>query len=140
MTKLILFITIIGLISACGQDVADTKTTGDYKTGSLVCEADYPACQVGIASYYNDKYTGKATASGEKYDPKKMTAAHREHAFGTKLKVTNEAGIVIMVIVNDRGPFARGRILDVSRAAAEKLNMIDAGWQRVRVETLSVDR
>jgi len=119
----------------CQQDETPVETE-NYKTGFLACDQDYPFCQVGIASYYNDKYTGKKTASGEKYDPKAMTAAHREHPFGTKLKVTNEVGVMVTVTVNDRGPFVRGRILDVSRAAAEKLGMINAGWQRVKINKI----
>ena len=70
------------------------------------------------ASYYHDKFNGKKTASGKRFDNKKLTAAHRKFPFGTKLKITNEAnGKSVVVEVTDRGPFARGREIDLSKKA-----------------------
>lgn len=70
------------------------------------------------ASYYADKFNGKKTSSGVKFDNSKYTAAHRKYPFGTKLKVTNQAsGKSIIVTVNDRGPFTRGREIDLSKKA-----------------------
>jgi rare lipoprotein A len=70
------------------------------------------------ASYYHDKFNGKKTASGKRFDNSKLTAAHRKFPFGTKLKVTNEAnGKSVIVEVTDRGPFARGREIDLSKKA-----------------------
>src|SRR4051812_36002691 len=78
--------------------------------------------QKGEGSFYADKFEGKTTASGEIYSHTKLTAAHRTLPFGTRLRVTNIAtNETVEVIVNDRGPFAEGRIIDLSRAAAEKL-------------------
>ena len=70
------------------------------------------------ASYYHDKFNGKKTASGKRFDNSKLTAAHRKLPFGTKLKITNEAnGKFVIVEVTDRGPFARGREIDLSKKA-----------------------
>jgi rare lipoprotein A len=70
------------------------------------------------ASYYHDKFNGKKTASGGRFDNRKLTAAHRKLPFGTKLRVTNEAnGKFVIVEVTDRGPFARGREIDLSKKA-----------------------
>ncbi len=94
--------------------------------------------QTGKASYYGDKFHGRPTASGAKYDKRKFTAAHRKLPFGTKLKVTNlNNGKSVIVEVNDRGPFSKGRIIDLSRAAAEKIGMIQAGVISVRIESVA---
>ena len=90
--------------------------------------------ETGKGSYYADKFEGRPTASGEKFDQGKMTAAHRTLPFGTKVKVTNVAnGRSVTVTVNDRGPFAAGRIIDVSKKAAKKLDMVDAGVANVKI-------
>jgi rare lipoprotein A (peptidoglycan hydrolase) len=91
--------------------------------------------QEGVASWYGAEFAGRATASGEIFDPAQLTAAHAELPFGTYLIVTNtENGKKIAVRVNDRGPFVRSRILDVSRAAAERLDMLSAGTAKVVIE------
>jgi rare lipoprotein A len=70
------------------------------------------------ASYYHDKFNGKKTASGKRFDNKKLTAAHRKFPFGTKLRITNEAnGKSVIVEITDRGPFAKGREIDLSKKA-----------------------
>src|SRR5262245_11314731 len=90
--------------------------------------------ETGKGSYYADKFEGRPTASGEKFDQDKMTAAHRTLPFGTKVKVTNQAnGRSVTVTVNDRGPFAAGRIIDVSKKAANKLGMVNAGVANVKI-------
>jgi rare lipoprotein A len=87
---------------------------------------------VGIASFY--KYEAK-TASGEQFKPSELTAAHRTLPFGTRLRVTNVAtGQSVTVRVNDRGPFVPGRVVDVSRSAAEVLGMVDRGITKVKLE------
>jgi rare lipoprotein A len=92
----------------------------------------------GKASYYADSLVGRSTASGEPYDPKKLTAAHLSLKFGTRIRVTRvDTGASVVVKVNDRGPYGgRGRIVDLSRKAAEKLDMIRAGVIDVRVKVL----
>lgn len=93
--------------------------------------------QVGSASYYANMLAGRPTASGIPYDPSAAVAAHQELPFGTRLRVHNLAnGRVVEVEVVDRGPFAKGRILDLSRSAAEELDFIRAGHTRVRIEVL----
>jgi len=87
---------------------------------------------VGIASFY--KYEAK-TASGEQFNPRELTAAHRTLPFGTRLRVTNVAtGQSVTVRVNDRGPFIAGRVVDVSHSAAKELGMIDRGIAKVKLE------
>ncbi len=93
--------------------------------------------QTGKASFYADKFEGKPTASGEKYKASKLTAAHRSLPFGTKVKVTNIAnGESVVVTINDRGPFVEGRIIDVSKAAAEKLSFFNQGTADVKLEII----
>jgi len=90
--------------------------------------------ETGKGSYYADKFQGRSTASGEKYNQNKLTAAHRTLPFGTKVKVTNLSnGRSVNVTINDRGPFAPGRIIDVSKKAARKLGMVDAGVASVEI-------
>ena len=88
----------------------------------------------GTASYYASQFHGRRTASGERFDTGAMTAAHRTLPFGSKVRVTNPAnGRSVVVRINDRGPFTRGRTIDVSRAAAERLGLIASGHARVEL-------
>lgn len=97
------------------------------------------AVTTGQASYYSDKLHGNTTANGEKYDKRAMTCAHKTYPFGTMLKVTNTTnGKSVTLRVNDRGPFKAGRIVDVSGAAAEKLDMKTAGVVNVKVEVVKL--
>jgi rare lipoprotein A len=91
----------------------------------------------GEASFYAARFQGRPTASGERFDNNQLTAAHRTLPFGTKVRVTNLSnGRSVVVRVNDRGPYARGRIIDLSEAAARRIDMVRAGVARVRVEPL----
>ena len=91
--------------------------------------------QEGEASYYADSLQGNKTASGEPYDRNALTAAHRSLPFGTKVKVTYlETGQSVTVVINDRGPHAKGRIIDLSGAAAAKIGLKEAGHGKVRLE------
>jgi|SRR5699024_8864461 len=91
--------------------------------------------QQGEASYYHNKYRGRKTASGEKFRQYKRTAAHRTLPFGTKVKVTNlRNGKAVRVTINDRGPFVDGRIIDLSRKAARKIDMLNSGIAPVKIE------
>lgn len=93
---------------------------------------------VGSASWYGPGFAGKRTASGERYNPKALTAAHRTLPFGTTLKVTNtENGRSVVVRVNDRGPFVKGREIDLSKGAAQSIGMIGSGTARVRLLALA---
>lgn len=93
--------------------------------------------QRGEASYYADKFEGRPTASGEPYDPSALTAAHRRLPFGTRVRVTRtdeSEGASVVVRINDRGPFAHGRMIDLSEAAARELDMVADGVAPVRLE------
>jgi peptidoglycan lytic transglycosylase len=93
--------------------------------------------QVGFASYYDSRLHGARTASGGRYDEKALTAAHRTLPFGTRVQVTNLSnGRSVVVTIIDRGPFTRGRIIDVSRRAARKLDFLRYGTAKVRLEVL----
>jgi rare lipoprotein A len=94
---------------------------------------------VGEASWYGHPFHGRTTASGEVYDMEAMTAAHQTLPFGTVLQVDNlDNGLSTTVRINDRGPFARGRILDLSRRAAREIDMIGPGTAQVRITVLEV--
>jgi len=91
----------------------------------------------GEASYYAMKYQGRQTASGELFDQKKMTAAHKRLPFGSKVKVTNVAnGKSVVVKVNDRGPFVSGRIIDLSKSAFQRIGNTNLGVIEVEIEVL----
>lgn len=99
--------------------------------------ASFAQTQTGKASFYADKFEGSPTASGEKYRHSKKTAAHKTLPFGTKVRVTNlENNKTIEVVVNDRGPYVDGRIIDLSRSAAEELDYINKGLAEVRIEVI----
>ncbi|MEM6794625.1 MAG: septal ring lytic transglycosylase RlpA family protein [Acidobacteriota bacterium] len=90
--------------------------------------------QRGVASWYGEPFHGRATASGAIYDMHLLTAAHRELPLGTVVDVTNlENGREVRVLVNDRGPFAKGRVLDLSYAAAQKIRMVGPGTAKVEI-------
>lgn len=89
----------------------------------------------GMASYYADMLSGNKTANGERYRPDKRTCAHRKHSFGTILEIQVVAtGRTSTCRVNDRGPYAKSRVLDVSKKVARELGMLDPGVLRVRVK------
>jgi len=89
----------------------------------------------GVASYYADKHHGRLTANGETFDMYALTAAHRTLPFGTKLKVTSLANNrSVLVRINDRGPFVKGRVIDLSLAAATELQMLKSGITEVKLE------
>lgn len=91
----------------------------------------------GVASWYGGKFHGRTTANGETYNMNAMTAAHPHLPFGTEVVVTNQNnGESVVVRINDRGPFVGSRIIDLSRAAANEIGMINSGTARVTVEVL----
>ena len=103
-----------------------------------ILAASVVAPQEGEASYYADSLNGRKTASGGFYDKNALTAAHRSLPFGTKVKVTYlKTGQSVEVVINDRGPYAKGRIIDLSGAAAKQLGLIDAGHGKVRLEVIA---
>jgi rare lipoprotein A len=93
------------------------------------------AAQAEIATYYGQEFAGRRTASGEKFNPSGLTAAHRTLPFGTQVRVTNSRnGRSIIVRINDRGPFVKGRAIDLSSGAARAIGM--GGTGNVRMEVI----
>ncbi len=93
----------------------------------------------GVASYYAEEFHGRKTSNGETFDMSQFTAAHQTLPFGTVVKVTNkENGRSVIVRINDRGPFLKDRIIDLSRAAAEKIGMIGPGTTEVHLEVVEL--
>jgi rare lipoprotein A len=93
--------------------------------------------QIGKASFYANSFEGNRTASGDKYRANKLTAAHKTLSFGTVVKVTNLANKAsVNVTINDRGPYVEGRVIDLSKAAAEKLNFFNQGIADVSIEVV----
>ena len=111
-----------------------TKTCVLISLASLVSASAFAGeahVSQGKASYYS---SGSRTASGEHFNPNGLTAAHRSLPFGTRLRVTNVSnGRTVVVRVNDRGPFVRGRMLDLSRGAAKAIGMVNAGTASIRM-------
>lgn len=107
-----------GLALTCGIASAEAATQG-------------PKRFAGVAAFYDTNYKGR-TASGERYNPKKFTAAHRTLPFGTQLRVTDpKTRRSVVVVINDRGPFTKGRVIDLSLAAAQALRMTGRGLIKV---------
>ncbi|QTF91764.1 MAG: septal ring lytic transglycosylase RlpA family protein [Halomonas sp. BM-2019] len=96
-------------------------------TQAMAHEAE-PESQEGIASFYSDRFQGATTASGERFDQNQLTAAHPDLPFGTEVVVTRpDTGREVTVVINDRGPFVKGRIIDLSKRAARELGMLNRG-------------
>ena len=116
----------------------DVVSAGIFSMGAVSGPAPEEMMKFrGMASYYADRFHGRKTASGELYDKKELTAAHRTFPFGTKVKVTNLAnGNSVIVTITDRGPQKASRIIDVSRAAAELLDMIRDGVVEVEISVV----
>lgn len=113
------------ILSAVGLQFASTATATTSAAANSKC---------GVASWYA---LTSQTASGEMMDPAKLTAAHKTLRFGTKLRVKNKSnGKSVIVRINDRGPFTKGRFIDVSKAAAYKLGFINAGTAQVCIDIL----
>ncbi len=102
-------------------------------------EIDLPAeLQYGVASYYADRFHGRLTANGEIYDTSALTAAHLKLPFGQEVRVTRlDNGKSVSVRINDRGPFNKARIIDLSKAAAKELDMLRLGLVDVHIELLN---
>jgi rare lipoprotein A len=119
---------------------ADSRVdpSADARDDSSADSRDDSRAETGIASYYGRKFHGRRTASGELFDMDSLTAAHRTLAFGTRVRVTNlENQRDVILVITDRGPFRRGRIVDVSRRAARELGFLSAGTAPVRLEILA---
>ena len=141
MFRLLVFLVVLVALVGCGGGVKTYKT--NTKPYTVAGNTYYPIksakgfSESGVASWYGKKFHGRKTASGERYNQNKMTAAHKTLPFGTRVRVKNrDNGKNVVVVINDRGPFAKGRIIDVSRAAAKKLGMLGAGTAKVSIKVV----
>ncbi len=99
--------------------------------------ANHAKSMTGIASFYDAKFQGRRTASGERFNNSALTAAHKSLPFGSLVKVTNVRNSKSVVVrINDRGPYVRGRVIDLSKAAAKKIGLSRTGTARVKLEVL----
>ena len=113
------------------------ETGDDAPVARIPVPSQPTMMETGLASWYGSRHHGKRTASGEVFNQDKFTAAHRTLPWGSRVKVTNLAnGKSVEVRINDRGPFSKGRIIDLSRAAARSLGMVQQGITTVRIEWL----
>jgi rare lipoprotein A len=105
---------------------------------SSVARSDHTQSLQGTASYYGAKFQGRRTASGERFNQEALTAAHKTLPFGTRVRVTNlRNGESVEVKINDRGPYIRGRIIDLSKGAAREIGMLRSGTAKVRVKVIA---
>ena len=126
-------------VASVPQTLPPKATIGQAQTVSYApAQSQLKLLQQGVASYYGPGFHGRRTANGEKFDMNALTAAHRTLPFGTKLKVTNlRNGQSTIVRVNDRGPYAKGRILDLSGAAAKQIGSIHSGTATIKIEVVT---
>lgn len=125
LKKIVTFLTLLVTLLFTTNVMAKTKVNQHSTRGE--------------ASYYAGFHHGKKTASGERFNMHSLTAAHRTLPLGSKIKVTNlNNGKEVVVRVNDRGPYAKGRVIDVSLGAAKKLDMIKTGTTKVSIQILHV--
>jgi rare lipoprotein A len=132
MRRILLFALLLGIAPGCaGSRPAPV-------VGPALSEEPIAFEEEGYASYYGWEHHGQRTASGERFDAGRLTAAHRTLPFGTRVRVTNlDNGRRVVVTVTDRGPFRRHRVIDVSRRAAKDLGFLREGTARVRLEVLT---
>ncbi|WP_318492834.1 septal ring lytic transglycosylase RlpA family protein [Photobacterium leiognathi] len=131
---------VLGTCLLAVVSCAKTETTNLHNTPPVLFNqhVNQQNGEIGKASYYADKYQGRKTASGQRYDKNKRTAAHRTLPFGTHVKVTNLANNKsVVVTINDRGPYSKGRIIDLSRSAFSAIGKTSSGILKVKVETLN---
>ena len=126
---------LLVLFTACASRTANRPVSRPMARE----EAEVGWSQEGLASWYggDDGFEGKPTASGEIYDSSRLTAAHRDLPLGTIVEVTGESGKTVRVRINDRGPFVHGRVIDLSREAARRIDLLGPGVGPVRVTIVS---
>ncbi len=142
--KALLFLTTMLFVSSCtssrrfSSDIMGSKPSRSVEVGQNYNKKDLTGKVImGKASYYADKFHGRQTASGEIFNMNNMTCAHKTLSFGTRLLVKNlNNGKTVIVRVNDRGPFVGNRVIDLSKAAAQKLDMISSGVIDVEITIL----
>lgn len=145
-------VLVVASVGACGSTSGSkggaTAQRGAYKVGSpykiegvtYTPKEDFNHVETGVASWYGPGFHGKSTANGERYDQSDRTAAHRTLQMPSIVRVTNLSnGLSTVVRINDRGPFASNRVIDLSRTAAQELDVIRNGTARVRIEQLQAE-
>jgi rare lipoprotein A len=144
---------LVACLSACGSSGkggggAGVAQRGTYKVGApykidgvtYTPQEEFNRTETGVASWYGPGFHGKSTANGERYDQSERTAAHRTLQMPAIVRVTNlDNGMSTVVRINDRGPFARSRIIDLSRTAAQELDVVRNGTARVRIDQLPAE-
>ena len=144
---------LAGFLSACGSSSrggggASGAQRGAYKVGApykidgvtYTPQEEFNRTETGVASWYGPGFHGKSTANGERYDQSERTAAHRTLQMPAIVRVTNlDNGMSTVVRINDRGPFARSRVIDLSRTAAQELDVVRNGTARVRIDQLPAE-
>lgn len=148
-------VALMASLAACGSSSkggggasGSVAQRGTYKVGqpykidgvTYTPQETFTLTETGVASWYGPGFHGKSTANGERYDQSDRTAAHRTLQMPAVVRVTNlDNGLSTVVRVNDRGPFARSRVIDLSRTAAQEIDMVGKGTARVRVEQLQTE-
>ena len=132
----VLSILLLAMLAGCASITQSDSGVSAAPTGVLASVfADPP--EYGQASFYSAKYQGRITASGERFDQNAATASHRTLAFGRRVRVTNtDNGRAVVVTINDRGPFIKGRVIDLSRSAFAEIADPALGLVPVKVELL----
>jgi rare lipoprotein A len=128
---------VVAMALALGAGCATTRPSSSIREVPTGARAGVVAVYQGKASWYGREQQGQLTANGERFDMRQLTAAHRTLRMNTHVRVINlRNGRSVIVRINDRGPYSHGRIIDVSRAAAAQLGMLDDGVVPVRLEVL----
>lgn len=135
--SLIFFTSIVSLVG-CSSSTRYSKSISENEKKTDIREFGNLETETGTASYYADEFNGRKTANGEFYNLNDLTAAHPSYPFNTMVKVTNlKNGKTVEVRINDRMPQFKNRIIDLSLAAAKKIELINAGIQEVKIEVIS---
>ena len=134
-----ILLIFLAFIVACGSSIAygDYVDTTGWSRKQIESIKNHPKTQIGIASYYGKKFHKKRTANGEIFNMYKVSAAHKSYPLGTIVRVTNlENGKSLKLVINDRGPFVKGRIIDLSYRAARKLDFVNQGTVKVQIDVI----
>jgi len=152
IVRVVAIVSLAAALAACGSPGGKSSSPvaqrGAYKVGApykidgvtYTPQESFNHVETGVASWYGPGFHGKSTANGEQYDQRDRTAAHRTLQMPSIVRVTNlDNGLSTVVRINDRGPFARNRVIDLSRTAAEEIDIIRSGTGRVRIDQLTTE-
>ncbi len=129
-------VPVFFILSACSEAPRFARADGQ-RSAKRKTPTQNRSFQEGTASYYAHAFHGKLTANGEKFNMNALTAAHKTLPFNTRLRVRNlRNNKTVIVRINDRGPYAKGRIIDLSLASAKKIGMLKSGTAPVRLEII----